>query len=175
MQTWNVLVTARDDAFSKAMRARRPLGHVARTNYYNVLLMRVEDPRAASEVVSSDPRLGRLLSRMVPMDRTFTFSSPVEFETAAKDAIATFVPALRGKSFHVRVHRRGFRGALSGHAEGQILATHLLEKLEADQAGGRIAFDDPDAIVDIETVGPTAGASLFTRDELARHPLLHVD
>ena len=40
---------------------------------------------------------------------------------------------------------------------------------------GKISFEDPDAVVSLETVGPRVGLSLWTREELERYPLLHLD
>jgi hypothetical protein len=36
----------------------------------------------------------------------------------------------------------------------------------------RVTFDDPDAILLIETIGGRAGMAVLTRDDYARHPLL---
>jgi tRNA(Ser,Leu) C12 N-acetylase TAN1 len=74
--------------------------------------------------------------------------------------------------FHVRIHRRGFKGRLSSHAEERGLADALLEAAGASGAPARISFEDPDLVVAIETVGSQAGVALLTRDDLARHPLL---
>jgi hypothetical protein len=40
---------------------------------------------------------------------------------------------------------------------------------------GRIAFDDPDAIIQVESVDGRAGLSLWNRDELRRLSFLAVD
>ena len=59
--------------------------------------------------------------------------------------------------------------------EERFLDTYLLEALEMAGTRGEITFDDPDAILALETVGPRAGLSLWTREELERYPLLHLD
>jgi hypothetical protein len=48
----------------------------------------------------------------------------------------------------------------------------LLAALEAAGTPGRITFDDPDAILAVETVGRRAGPSLETREDLATYPFL---
>ena len=40
---------------------------------------------------------------------------------------------------------------------------------------GRINFDDPDHVIDIETVGSRAGLSLWARDDLRCYPFLRID
>jgi tRNA(Ser,Leu) C12 N-acetylase TAN1 len=109
------------------------------------------------------------------MAQTFSFHTPAEFELRATEALQDFVPTLAGKSFHVRVHRRGFKGQLSSLAEEHLLDDLLLARLQETGAPGRLAFEDPDAVVDVETVGTQAGVSVWTRQHITRHPLLHPD
>jgi tRNA(Ser,Leu) C12 N-acetylase TAN1 len=47
--------------------------------------------------------------------------------------------------------------------------------LAAAGTPGSISFDDPDAIVAIESVGQRAGVSLWTREDLRRYPFLRLD
>ncbi len=76
---------------------------------------------------------------------------------------------------HVRLYRRGFKGRLSSHDEERFLDDALLQALEAAGTPRRITFDDPDAVIDVETLGNWAGLSLWTRADLARYPFLKVD
>jgi tRNA(Ser,Leu) C12 N-acetylase TAN1 len=82
---------------------------------------------------------------------------------------------LLGKSFHVRLHRRGFKGALSTPKEERFLDDALLAVLASAGAPGRIGFDDPDAVLQIEMIDRRAGVSLWERDDLRRYPFLSVD
>jgi tRNA(Ser,Leu) C12 N-acetylase TAN1 len=115
------------------------------------------------------------LSRVVPAERTFAFQSPEEFEANAREIALGWVPRLAGRSFHVRLHRRGFKGRLSTPAEERFLDDVLLQALQAAGTPGSLSFEDPDAVVAVETVGDRAGMSLWTRDELLRHPFLKPD
>jgi tRNA(Ser,Leu) C12 N-acetylase TAN1 len=85
------------------------------------------------------------------------------------------VADLRGKSFHVRLHRRGFKGRLSSQNEEGFLDGVLLEALEQSGTPGRITFADPDAIIAVETVDGQAGLSLWTREEMQRYPFIRPD
>jgi tRNA(Ser,Leu) C12 N-acetylase TAN1 len=89
--------------------------------------------------------------------------------------VLAWAPALAGKSFHVRLHRRGFKGRLSTPEEERFFDDALLGALQSTGAPGSLAFDDPDAIIQIETVGNRAGISLWSREDLARYPFLKVD
>jgi tRNA(Ser,Leu) C12 N-acetylase TAN1 len=176
MRDWNVVVSVRGRELAHAMRLLRPFGRVDRSGFFNVLVMHVEDWRAMLDALQRLPEVEtHVLSRVVPATHAFAFQSPCEFEEKARRAVETFVPTLGGKSFHVRVHRRGSKGRLASQHEEQQLDTFLLDALGRAGAQGRMTFDDPDAIVCIEIVGTRAGVSLWTRDELRLYPLVRLD
>jgi tRNA(Ser,Leu) C12 N-acetylase TAN1 len=83
-----------------------------------------------------------------------------------------YVPALADKAFHVRMHRRGFKGRIQRTQEEQLLDRALLESLTERGMTARIDFEDPDAILAVETVGDQAGMSLWLRMDLQRYPFL---
>lgn len=179
-RAWNVAVTVREDGYNKARRLLREYGVVGRTEYFNLLFLHVAD-RAAfldgfARVVAADPEiLASQISRVVPAEQTFTFQTPEEFEERAREIAAAWAGRLAGKRFHVRLHRRGFKGRLSTPDEERFLDYVLCEALERLGETGSITFDDPDAILAVETVSNWAGMSLWTRDELRRYPFLHLD
>jgi tRNA(Ser,Leu) C12 N-acetylase TAN1 len=72
----------------------------------------------------------------------------------------------------VRVHRRGRKRALVSPEKERALADALLAAIQETGNPARVAFDDPDAIVLIETIGGRAGIALLTRDDYRQHPLL---
>jgi len=51
-------------------------------------------------------------------------------------------------------------------------ADALLAAIQATGNPARVAFDDPDAIVLIETIGGRAGMALLMRDDCRQHPRL---
>lgn len=176
---WNVVVTTEPEGFDEAATLLTPLGLVRRTRYYNVLVMEVDDVGSFLEALDrrseEEARLEEVISRVLPATRTFGFDSPEEFRERTSRAAADLAPRLAGRSFHVRMHRRGHQGELSTQDEEERIATAVFDALERDGRTAEVTFDDPDAVLDVETVGDRAGMSLWTREDLARHPLLQVD
>ncbi len=176
---WNVVVSLREHGFRRAFKLLQGLGAVYTTDFLNVLVMEVSNISRFLETlnawVSDDPNLLKFLARVVPVTSTFSFQSPEEFETKAQEAVLYWLPQLAGKSFHVRMHRRGFKGRISSHDEERFLDHILLEELGKMGNPGRITFEDPDAIIVVETVGQQAGLSCWTREDLQRYPLLKLD
>lgn len=176
---WNAVVTVKDEGYAKARKLLQRFGEVGTTGYFNLLMLRVADARRLLEGLREEGEReeGILapLAGVVPVLQTFSFNSPQEFEEKARVAVCAFLPALQGKSFHLRMHRRGFKGKLSSIVEEQFLDRYLLEALELAGSRGRITFDDPDFIIALETIGGRGGMSLWSREELRRYPLLHLD
>lgn len=179
MRDWNVVVSVYEHGYAPARRFLKDFGTLARTDFHNVFTMKVEDVSDFIERLRTafehDPALRQHIARVVPVTERFTFQSAEEFEAKARAAAERFLPALSGLAFHVRMHRRGFRKELSSQDEERRLDHYLLERLEAMGAPGRIRFDDPDAILAIETIGPWAGLSLWKREDLQRYPFIRVD
>lgn len=178
MHDWNVVITVNEGGFNPARKLLEHYGNVDRTDYFNILLMHQEEPRQLLESLrretARDPESLAPLARVMPVFETFSFQSAGDFEGKARRAVNRWLPELGGRSFHLRMHRRGFKGKLSSLDEERFLDTYLLEALEMAGNEGEISFDDPDVIIALETVGPRAGLSLWTREDLDRYPLLHL-
>lgn len=179
MDDWNLVATTREHRFLRARRTLKELGDVHRTPYHNVLVMKVGDVgqfldalRARLEV---HPEEAASIGRVVPATRTVAFDTPEQLVEEARKIVAEWAPRLAGKRFHVRIHRRGFGGRLSTLDVERSLDDAVLEQLAAAGASAKLGFDDPDAIIAVETVGGRAGLSLWERHELARYPFLHLD
>ena len=123
------------------------------------------------------PRMDGLsfLSKLIPVTATFSFQSPGEFEEKAKGIVLAWVPELEGKGFHVRMRRRGFKGKFSGLEEEHFMDKVLLDALEKTGKPGHITFEDPDAIIAVETIAQWAGLSLWSREELQKYPFIRLD
>jgi len=176
---WNVVVSVHEDGFKPARRLLAEFGQIAATDYHNVLVMQVDDPRRFAEQmrerVAAEPGILNDISRLAPAEQTFAFGDAASFEERARERILRLCPRLAGKSFHVRMHRRGFKHRISSHEEERRFGAALLAALHAAGTPGSLQFDDPDAIVVVETVGQRAGVSLWSREELERYPFLRLD
>ncbi len=144
-----------------------------------MLVLRVDDVDqfldSVHELATADRSLAHALSRVMPVTDTFNFQSPEEFEAHACRIATQWLPRLREATFHVRMHRRGFKGRLSSQHEERFLDYFILDALRAEHSDARIDFDDPDYILAVESVGQSAGMSLWPRDKLQRYPLLKLD
>lgn len=179
MHDWNVVVSLHEGGYTQAWKLLEQLGSVNRTTYFNVLVMQVEDIGHFLETLrqwsAEEPQLLTVLARVRPATQTFTFQTVEEFEAKAREACQRWVPDLAGQSFHVRMHRRGFKGRLTSQHEESFLDGVLLEALAQTGRPGRITFEDPDAIIALETVDCQAGLSLWRREDLQRYPFLRLD
>lgn len=179
MADWTVVASTHPDGFARGRQLLQQFGRVQRTDYFNVLVLTPDEPEAFLQrfaaMVANVPGVLDVLSRVMPASLCFDFQTAKEFEEKARVAVLEWAPALAGRTFHVRMHRRGFKGRIESQVEERFLDGTLLAVLEETGVPGRIDFDDPDAVVDIETVGGRAGLALWTRAELRRYPFLKVD
>lgn len=175
----SVLVTIAGDAYGKALNVLRRFGRVRATDFFNVLVLESADGRALLERLHAEWPVGSRerawLASVTPLEEAFAFGTREEFEQKVSALAEHLAPRLEGKSFHVRMHRRGMRSDLRTRDEEVLLDHRILELLEARGAPGRVTFEDPDAIVVVETLGHHGGVALWSRDEIRRWPLLHVE
>lgn len=179
MSDWNVVVSLQERGFKRAFKDLQGFGIVSKTEFFNVLTMKVSNIELFQESllkwVAEHPALLNAVARLIPVTATFSFQSAAEFEAQAKEIVLQWVPQLAGKAFHVRMHRRGFKDRLSSLEEEHLLDGALLAALEAAGTAGRITFDAPDAIVAVETLGQWAGLACWKQEEMQRYPWLRLD
>ena len=176
---WNVVVTAHPGGYADARRILKRHGKTSATQYFNVLVLSVPSVEAFLDTLSEETRedmsLFNAASRVIPGRQIFDFESAEDFEKKACRAVDEMLPRLEGGSFYVRMHRRGFKGQLSSSTEERFLDEYILRRLEDAQRPGRVTFDDPDAIITVETVGPRAALACWSREERERYPFLNLD
>ena len=176
MRDWNVVATIHGQAYSEARHLLAEFGSVDKSDYYNVLLMKVDDiPTFMSQLqhgFTATPQRVACLSHVIPVTTTFSFQTAQEFEDKAKKAVQQWLPQLIARSFHIRMHRRGFKGRLSSQHEEQFLDGYILDCLRQEGATAKVSFDDPDLIIVVETVGQQAGLALWTKEDRDRYGFL---
>lgn len=179
MKDWNIVITVEEHGYREMRDRLSSFGIVDKTDFYNVLVMSAENARDTFIRIHAmwheDGRMQALLSRVMPVTHSFSFQTPEQFEDSARQAASALIPALGGRTFHVRMHRRGFRGRLSSQNEELFLDHFLIQQLNEAGTPGQIGFDNPDCIIALESVGQWAGLSLWTRDEIHQYPLLKLD
>jgi tRNA(Ser,Leu) C12 N-acetylase TAN1 len=167
MHDWNIVITIYEHSYARAFKLLEPFGTLAKTDYFNVLAMKVTDIKVfinqLKNRIIEDPSVLESIARVVPVNVTFSFQMPDEFETKAREAVQAWIPDLVGKTFHVRMHRRGFKGRLSSQDEERFLDHFLIEQTKQHGEAARISFDDPDYIIALETIGQQAGLSMWSR------------
>jgi tRNA(Ser,Leu) C12 N-acetylase TAN1 len=176
---WNVIVTVREHQFTTARQLLQTVGLVARTDYFNVLTLKVEDIYHFLDNLhllrQETLDLEQSIARVMPVQTTFVFQSPQEFEDKARAAVVPWLDQLAEKRFHVRMHRRGFKGRMASQHEEQFLDHFIRQQLLERGVTAEVGFDNPDYIIAVETLGQQAGLALWSREELARYPLVKLD
>lgn len=179
MLDWNVVVTTHEHRYRHARAFLAPMGELRDTDFYNVLVMRVEEPLAflarLERHLEAFPEARPTLARVLPVTETFNYQTPEEFERKATGVVRGWLAQLAGTRFHVRMHRRGFKGKLSSLEEEHFLDHFVIEELAKQGQEASIAFEDPDWILALDTVSQRAGLSLWSRETLQRFPLLKLD
>jgi len=180
MKDWNVVVTVFDEeGYRLAKRLMSGYGQIDTTDYFNVLVMKVPDIDAFLQAIAAlfeeTPGYLNAISRVVPAHATFDYQSPDEFLEKGEEVVLGWSEVLADTSFYARLHRRGFKGRIVSPEMERALDEALLAHLEERGHPGRINFDNPDMVIDIETIGNRAGFSLWTREQLSRFPFLHID
>jgi hypothetical protein len=171
-----VIVTLSEPTFRIARNLLARWGWLRRTEYHNVAVMAVTDAAAFLQeftaAVDEEPGILNAMSHIVPFERVFTFKNAPEFEAKSRDVAISHAPQLAGKSFHVRLRRRGLKGIIYTPGEERFLDDALLEALAVAGNPGSIRFNDPDFVLLIETVGGDGGMALWTGEDLKRYPFL---
>jgi RNA polymerase-binding transcription factor DksA/tRNA(Ser,Leu) C12 N-acetylase TAN1 len=175
---WNVLVTAQEGAVRDLRRLLKPHGTFRGSGFRNVLLGAVEDiDRFLATLrlqLEQKPFAYAWLGRVLPIRVGF----PVDLESFCSDVesrLGDLTAELTGKSFHVRVERRGHKGRLHTHDLELRFGEFLWNALAARGANPLISFTDPDVVIAVEIVGDAAGIALVGRAWRQAFPFVKID
>lgn len=179
MNDWNVVATTQEHQYGRARQLLGKFGQVGASHFFNVILMKVDDVdvfvAALADDIERHPEHGLVLGRVAPAQKTFDFGGADDFEDLAKRHVLDWLPRVAGRTFHVRVHRRGFKGELSTPREERFVDDSILEATRRAGRPAQMSFEDPDVILAIDTVDNRAGMALWERDDLRRLPFLKLD
>jgi tRNA(Ser,Leu) C12 N-acetylase TAN1 len=179
VKDWNIVVTIYQQGFRRALGALRDIGPTERSPYHNVLVMKVDDPmtvlQAIERLTEERPALYDAIARVAPAMRTFEFQSTEAFKDGAKSVMLEWIRNLGGRSFHVRLHRRGPKLELRTPDAERFFDDAVIDATTKAGMPARISFTDPDAVIVIDTIDDRAGLAVWTRQDLAHHRLLRPD
>jgi tRNA(Ser,Leu) C12 N-acetylase TAN1 len=174
-----VIATAQPHHEAEARATLATLGELHESPFPNVVLVTVDDVGAFTDalvkVIADNPSAGRSIARVLPAQRTFRFGSLADLEAITRQLIDDWTEDLEGATFHVRCHRRGRVNDLDPAEEEDFLGDAILRMLSDRGTPGRVSFDDPDVVIDIETLNDEAAISMWTRDDLRSHPFLRIE
>jgi tRNA(Ser,Leu) C12 N-acetylase TAN1 len=179
VKDWNIIVTVYQQGFRRALRALQDIGPAERSPYHNVLVMKVDDPMKVLDAIERKtderPALYDAIARVAPAMRSFEFQSSDAFKDHATSTILEWLPDLTGRTFHVRLHRRGPKLELRTPDAERFFNDAIIEATTRAGMPARISFSDPEVVVVIDTIDDRAGIAVWTRADLARHRLLRPD
>ncbi|AQV01880.1 THUMP domain-containing protein [Desulfococcus multivorans] len=179
MHNWNVIITVHEGGFVAACELLEQYGRISKTGFFNVLVMRTDDPRELMEWLKAqfeaNPAIGSFLNRLIPVEHVFSFQTTADFRIKIIPIVEPYISRLMDKTFYVRMHRRGFKGRLSSMEEERWLDGYLHECILKAGGDGRISFENPDAVLSVETIAQHVGVGLWLRDDIDRYPFLRFD
>ena len=174
---WNVLATAKNLEQRHLARRLKRFGDFRWAPYLGLLIGRVQDHQAFFDQLlrCEENRPGFLfpLARLVPLDRTFIFSTDT-LVPMLKSEVLGYADQIGSGSFHVRVERRGHKDEIHSRQIEQALADALIESLSKRGHTPHVEYHDPDAIIAIEIVGNECGVGLITKSLRERYPFVKV-
>jgi tRNA(Ser,Leu) C12 N-acetylase TAN1 len=179
MWQFNVLVTmTHDGRYGHLLEELSNYGEFHKTGFYGVVLGQVPALEEFFETIRH--RRGEQciafqdLARVVPLERVFTFETD-DFLAKLCMALRPWIARLAESRFHVRLERRGLKGQIISPDIEQALDAYILDELIELGHSASIDYDDPDAVVAIETIGDRCGAGLITRALKDRYDFVRVD
>jgi len=175
---WNVVVTAHQGMQRRLRRALRSAVRLQPAGFRNVLVGRIDTVEdrldAVAELIQQRPAIANWMGKLLPVDLGLAVHADSFMEDLC-GASAHLLDRLAGRSFHVRVERRGHKGTIHTQATERALGESLYTALQARAAAPKVTFTDPDVIVAVEIIGDRCGVALITRERRTRFPFVKID
>jgi len=177
MAEWNILATAYWGREKNALRFLTRHGEFRSSGFKDVIRGHVEDIDLFLEKIETmrqeNPGRINFISQIIPLERTFHFDLS-DFMDKLKQTVSPYLEKVEGKRFYVRVKRRGHKGELSSQEIEKEISGFILESLEKAGKPAHVGFDDPDAIIVVETIADWAGVGWVSRDMKERYLLVKI-
>jgi hypothetical protein len=173
---WNVIAEPREGCFEQAKWHMYYLGTTAEAGHGNLLIASVPDIDEMLEFLvdrsDCDMAMFQCFECIRPMHWEFDFETSEEFLDRASEMIGRLAPKLAGKRFCIRLNTRGRPLPEDEGFVENALYNSLLDRLQDSRDPGQIGRGSCDVLIDVETVGNSAGIAMWTRSELERYPFL---
>ena len=177
VKDWNVVASVHEERFSGGRRLLEQFGQAEKTGFFNILVMWATHPVGLLQSLEELARRDRPSSRWHGLIRSPTPSpfSPLMSSKRRLRGCARMGPRPRRRKLSRPHAPARLQGEAVEHGRRAFPRPVSAGRTGTTGSPGRITFDDPDAIIAVETVGVQAGLSLWTREDLRRYPLLHLD
>lgn len=125
MKPFNLVATLADGgSYPALLRELASFGEIHKTEFFGVVLGLVAEPLAVCEAIraarEASPQAFADLGRLIPVSEVFHFGAASLVEEATQ-VIRSHLAQLAGRSFYVRLERRGFKGKIvSPETERQL-------------------------------------------------------
>lgn len=174
---WNVVVTVQPGPqFQRELLgALAHFGRFHATPFRDVCIGHIDDRAAFLQALRDARAAGapwtQRLGRVIPVDVVFWFT-PQTLADRLKEAVAPLVPRIGGKSFCVRIERRGHAGEVKTQDIERAVGEHVHALAAAQGMTLRTALDDPDNVIAAETLGNECGVGLLPRALRETYPFV---
>lgn len=174
---WNILITVKGEGMRQAKKALQYYGKIEPSHYSDVLKLKVTNMNAFLDdfnvLYRSKSFLQDCISGVQPLMETFYFDTKENFEKKVKAILKKWLTRLNGKSFYVCLNCKGQEDLIHPASEEQYLDHYVINLLELQKGTAYENFDDPDYVIDIETLDRNAGISIWSREDLKSYPFIH--
>jgi len=163
-----VVITSHRYGERELLEQLKELGDFRKTSFRDVIRGEVEDFDAFLQEL--ERRSIFTLSRVVPIEKSFTFSTRSVVEEFCEVVKPLLEKIRKGDSFSVVVERRGLKGAFSSQEAAKEVGTFISKALEErDGETPKVNLTEPDKAVVFETLGKWCGVGIVSKEMREKH------